>query len=76
MESHATLCQTCDALLAAYSQSVKHFTKFVHGVLWEDAALATIQAQDLSQACKNGSDAVMAHWREDHNSLTQKSGLS
>jgi hypothetical protein len=72
MENHGTSCQRCGDILAAYERSVTDFTKFVRGVLNSDLRVATNEAQDLSQQCKNGSDALMAHWRQDHNNRAAK----
>ena len=66
MENHRMSCQICDDLIAAYKRSVTDFTKFVRGGLKEGARMATNEAQELSQQCKNGSDALMAHWSHDH----------
>ena len=75
MENNETSCARCGDILAAYRRSVRDFTKFIRGVLKSDLQVATNEAQDLSQQCKNGSDTLMADWRQDHNNRAAKWAL-
>jgi hypothetical protein len=67
-------CKRCDELLATYKRDVTLFTTAVldlPGKLGDDSRVAAEQTDRLSQNCKDTSDALMEHWRQEHCNLTK-----
>ena len=46
------------------------------GCLGDGSRLAAEEADQLRLKCRDASDALMAHWREDHRNVTEKLGSS
>jgi hypothetical protein len=72
-------CETCDALLADYKRAVIAFKEAMQasaGGTGPDSQMARNEAVRLSRACKDASDALMGHWRTEHQGLAAKSGSS
>ena len=69
-------CQACNELLAAYRLSVSLFKEAVGKIPGsaEDSGLAVATTNHLKLKCRDASDALIAHWREDH-AKAAKSGL-
>ena len=62
-------CKRCDELLATYKCEVTLFRNGVldlPGKLGPDSRLASERMERLSQNCKETSDALMEHWRQQH----------
>ena len=62
-------CRRCDELLATYRRDVTLFGNVVlkvAGAIGDDSRLAVKEMDRLSQNCKETSDALIAHWRQDH----------
>jgi hypothetical protein len=63
-------CQTCAGLLAAYRHSVNLYSTAVRkslGAVGQDK-----EVERLSLKCREGNDALMAHWRQEHRNLAKK----
>ena len=72
-------CHTCNQLLDAYKQSVSFFQDAVQkglGAVGGDSRLTCAESERLAQMCIHASDALMAHWRQDHGNLSREAGLS
>jgi hypothetical protein len=70
-------CERCNTLLADYRNTVSAFKNAVSGAAGAtgpDSHLAGEEAVRLAQACREVSDALMAHWRTEHRRLAAKSG--
>jgi len=68
-------CQTCDDLLAAYKCTVKLYSEAMHqtsGLVGDDFRLAVKELERLLMKCQDANNALIAHWREDHNNLSHK----
>jgi hypothetical protein len=62
-------CEIYDALLANYKLAVRLFTKAelsFRGAIRDDFRLALKELKRLKQACKDADNALMDHWRQDH----------
>jgi hypothetical protein len=63
-------CQKSNDLLAAYKHAVGlHMTaeRNIRGLVWDDFQVAFKELEHLAQACMDA-NAVLAHWRVDHES--------
>jgi hypothetical protein len=72
-------CKRCDELLGAYRLSVSLFRESVFNfppAAGKDFRTTSQQADRLRVKCKEDSDALMAHLRQDHRCLTQKARAS
>jgi hypothetical protein len=72
-------CQTCDELLADYKDAVELFKDAVHkGQVARvgDLALAARKAARRGEICRDASDALIEHWRQDHRNFAAKAGSS
>ena len=66
-------------LLDAYKQSVSFFQDAVQeglGAVGGDSRLSGAEAERLAQMCIHASDALMAHWRQDHAKHNEDSSSS
>lgn len=62
-------CETCHSLLATYTRSVRLYTnaaRNIVGVLGADFWLVFERTEGLRLKCKEANDALMEHWRQDH----------
>ena len=69
-------CKTCDELLAAYKREVRLFGNAVlkiSGALGDDSRLATQEAAHLQLKCREASDALLAHLRQQHSNRNEDS---
>ena len=69
---HDMQCETCNALVAEYKRRVKVFTTEVlktRGAVGPDATLATRDLNLLELNCQDAREAIVAHWRRDHDNL-------
>ena len=72
-------CKRCDELLATYKREVtllRNAVLNVAGTLGDDSRLAIREMDRLSQNCKDTSDALTAHWRQDHGKHIEDSSSS
>jgi hypothetical protein len=71
-------CETCNHLFAAYPHSVSLFRATVRkgaGTIRDDSRAVVKEAARVSRQCRDGNEALMAHWRE-HQGYFDKSGGS
>jgi hypothetical protein len=62
-------CKTCEGLLAAYNREVRLFGNAVSkipGAVGDDSRLATQEAAHVLVKCREASDALKAHLRQEH----------
>jgi hypothetical protein len=62
-------CKTCEELLAAYKRAVcllGNAASKISGTLGDDYRLPTQDAAHLLVKCRDASDALMAHLRQEH----------
>jgi hypothetical protein len=65
-------CETCNTLVVEYKRRVKLFTDEVlktRGALAHDATFAAKQLEFRQLKCQDAREAVVRHWRQDHDNL-------
>jgi hypothetical protein len=67
-------CKTCDALLVDYKRTVCVYKNAVRNIpgTQEDSTLAIAEAERLKQQCREASEVLMEHWRQQHAGLAAK----